>query len=149
MGLMSVLQTRFGRPYMPPTFQRGSIPIDNIFVSPSISASRAGMLEFGNGPGDHRALFLDVCQESLIGLDSYKIHRQPVRRLISTNPVVIDRFNRDYDYQLSRNHIHEQMLKNMRKLIAFVFRHFTTPTKDATSYVWVPSLCLMKQLLQV
>ena len=96
---------------MPPTYQRGSIPIDDIFVSPSIASIRAGMLEFGNGPGDHRAIFLDVKQDILIGADPYKIHRQPARRLISTNPVVVDRFNRDYEYQLSRNHVHEQMLE--------------------------------------
>lgn len=42
LGLVSVLQNRFGRNTMSPAFQRGSMPIDDIFVSTSISASRAG-----------------------------------------------------------------------------------------------------------
>ena len=109
LGLISPLQSKFGGHSMPPTFHRGSAPIDDIFVSPSLRVEKSGMLEFGNGPGDHRAIYLDVKQTDLIGIDPYKIHRQQARRLISTNPVVVDRFNRDYEYQLSRNHVHEQM----------------------------------------
>ena len=67
------------------------------------------MLEFGNGPGDHRAIYIDVQQQYIIGDDPYKIHRQQARRLISTNPTVVDRFNREFEHQLSRNHVHEQM----------------------------------------
>ena len=108
MGLDSVLQSRFGRSMMPPTYQRGSVPIDDIFVSKSITSIRAGMLEFGNGPGDHRALFFDG---------------QPARRLISTNPIVVDRFNRDYESQLLRNHVHEQMQE--------LYNTFDTPMTSA------------------
>lgn len=119
MGLISVLQSKFGKATMSPTFQRGSVLIDDISISPSISTIRAGMLESGNGPDDHRAIFVDVKQEALIGADLYKINRQPARRLLSTNPVVVDRFNQDYEYQLSRNHVHEQMLE--------LYNSFDTP----------------------
>ena len=119
MGLISVLQSKFGKAIMSPTFQRGSVLIDDISISPSISTIRAGMLESGNGPDDHRAIFVDVKQEALIGADLYKINRQPARRLLSTNPVVVDRFNQDYEYQLSRNHVHEQMLE--------LYNSFDTP----------------------
>ena len=119
MGLISVLQSKFGKATMSRTFQRGSVLIDDISISPSISTIRAGMLESGNGPDDHRAIFVDVKQEALIGADLYKIHRQPARRLLSTNPVVVDRFNQDYEYQLSRNHVHEQMLE--------LYNSFDTP----------------------
>ena len=56
-------------------------------------------------------------------MDPYKIHRQPARRLISTYPVAVDRFNRDYEYQLSRNHVHEQMLE--------LYNMFDTPMTQA------------------
>ena len=122
MGPVSVQQSRFGRTMMTPTYQRGSVPIDNIFVSRSITSVRADMLGFGNDPGDHRALFY-VKQLTLIGDDPYKIHRQPARRLISTNPIIVDRFNRDYESQLPLNHVHEQMQE--------LYNTFDTPMTSA------------------
>ena len=148
LGLISPIQTKFGSLNMPPTYHRGSVPIDAIFVSPSVCVDKTGMLEFGNGPGDHRAIFIDVHQQYIIGEDPYKIHRQQARRLISTNPMVVDRFNRDFEFQLSRNHVHEQMeaLYNScsnpmttSEMIGLWFRHFSTPTSDAVNYVW--ALC--------
>ena len=77
MGLVSVLKSRFGQTTIPMTYQRGSVPIDDIFVSQSITTARVGILELGNGPRDHMALLIDVKQSTLIGDDSFKIHRQP------------------------------------------------------------------------
>ena len=43
-----------------PTYQRGSDPIDGIFVSANIKAQAAGYLPFGEGPSDHRGIWVKV-----------------------------------------------------------------------------------------
>ena len=39
-----------------PTYQRGSDPIDGIFISANIEIQSAGYLPFGDAPSDHRAI---------------------------------------------------------------------------------------------
>ena len=111
IGMVSVFKTKFGTGNMPATYHRGKEPIDDIFVTKNIGISRAGMFAFGDGPGDHRGLYVDINMESFIGVDEYKVQRMQARRLISTNPLVTEKFNRLFEQQLQRNHVHEQMDK--------------------------------------
>ena len=39
-----------------PTYQRGSEPIDGIFVSANIEVEASGYLPFGDAPSDHRVI---------------------------------------------------------------------------------------------
>ena len=77
------------------------------------------MLAFGDGPGDHRGLYIDVDFESFIGQDEYTAQRIQARRLISTNPLVTEKFNRLFENQLQRHHLHERMDD--------LYRSFTVP----------------------
>ena len=53
---------------LPPTNEKGSYPIDAIFVSNSLwHISRGGWLRFGEGVGDHRPLYIDIQIKKLIG----------------------------------------------------------------------------------
>ena len=70
-----MFKTKFGTGNMPATYHRGKEPIDDIFVTKNIGISRAGMFAFGDGPGDHRGLYVDVNMESFIGVDEYKVQR--------------------------------------------------------------------------
>ena len=66
---------------VPPTYQRGRNCIDGIFVTSAILGCRGGMLPFGDIPGDHRGLWLDVPQELFLGYRMPKIPPRKIRLL--------------------------------------------------------------------
>ena len=109
VGLVSAIRRKHGN-NMPPTYQLGSRPIDDIFVSPSLTVMKAGCLAFGTAPGDHRGLFIDVVERSMIGGDAVKVKHVKARRLVSTNPMVKKKFLTRFKKQMQRNHVYEQMI---------------------------------------
>ena len=65
-GLTSAPRTRHGS-NTPPTQHIGSVAIDHIYVTPNLVVGKSGYLPFGDGPGDHRGLYVDIQIQSLIG----------------------------------------------------------------------------------
>ena len=109
LGLRSAIRHRHGDLNTPPTQHRGSVPIDDIYMSHDINTVRSGFLPFGDGPGDHRALYVDVTKKSLIGTSIHDIHRQQARRLVTSDKRTVDKFNNLFQQQLDRNHVIERM----------------------------------------
>lgn len=110
LGLKSAIRSKHGN-FCPATQHKESDPIDDIFISPGIRVKKAGYLPFGDGPGDHRAIYVDLCQDNLFGGEFHKIHRLPARRLISTNEKVVTRFNELFNKKLKEHNVHERMEK--------------------------------------
>ena len=54
----------------PSTYQRGSTTIDAILFASGFDVQQAGYLPFGEGVGDHKALFVDVIITSTLGESS-------------------------------------------------------------------------------
>ena len=108
LGLISAIRTKHGE-FCPATQHKGSDPIDDIFISPGIKVKKSGFLPFGDGPGDHRAVYADLCQQSLFGGEFHKIHRLPARRLISTNERVVEKFNQLFNNKLKEHNVHQRM----------------------------------------
>ena len=73
IDLHSEIRTRHGNT-PPPTQQKGSFPIDDIYVSGNVLIDKAGYMPFGDGPGDHRGLYIDVNLQNLVGGEFHKIH---------------------------------------------------------------------------
>jgi exonuclease III len=60
-SLIDVHKSRLdNRVNLPSTHERGSVPIDYIFASPSLMIRRAGFLPFAKFPGDHRAIWVET-----------------------------------------------------------------------------------------
>ena len=110
IGLILAIRSKHGH-RGPATQHKGSHPIDDIFLSRGIQVSRAGYLPFCDGPGDHRALYADIDFNSLFDGDFLQIHRQPARRLIPTNPTVVEKLNKLFDEKLEEHRVHERMEK--------------------------------------
>ena len=108
LGLKSAIRSKHGN-FCPPTQHRGSEPIDDTFVSQGIKIHRSGYIPFGDGPGNYRALYADIYQDSLFGGDFHKIHRLPARRLISTNAKVLEKFNKLFEQKLQEHDVHARM----------------------------------------
>lgn len=79
---------------LPPTNEKGSYPIDAIFVSNSLwHISRGGWLRFGEGVGDHRPLYIDIQIKKLIGRYKNLTCPHRVRRLQCNDPRTVHKFN--------------------------------------------------------
>ena len=90
---------------LPPTSLTGSNPIDSIFVSPQLQdIVRGGWIQVEKSIGDHRALFIDVPIETILGEDPFTIHRNTARRLICNQPKIVERYNKLLNRQLSHQH---------------------------------------------
>ena len=76
----------------PPTFHRGLQAIDGIFASSSLEIDRAGYLGFGDIPGDHRGIWIDVPHTSILGYKMSDIPVASARRLKFNNPRVVQRY---------------------------------------------------------
>ena len=109
IGLRSAIRQRHGEASIPPTQHRGSTPIDDIYLSHDIHIVKTGYLAFGDGPGDHRALYVDVSKKSLMGNSLQEIHRQQARRLVTSDQNTVLKFNTLFQKQLNRNHVLERM----------------------------------------
>ena len=84
-GLKEAILHRHGN-HPPPTYHRGSHSIDGIFVSPSLLGIKGGYLEFGATPGDHRGIWVDVPQATIMGYKIPDIPSTPICRLQVKDP---------------------------------------------------------------
>ena len=67
VGLREVIIEAHSDSGIVPTYQRGSRPIDGIFLSPSLSITKGGYLPFGTAPTDHRPLWIQIKYEEALG----------------------------------------------------------------------------------
>ena len=94
---------------LPPTTDRGSYPIDSIFVSPDlIDIEAGGWLQISTGISDHRPLYIDISIRLLLG--KYKNHAGPstMRRLKCQDMKSVDNYNRILEQQY---HHHNTLAK--------------------------------------
>ncbi len=87
----------------PETYNRGTNPIDEIFVSANLEISACGYLEHGATLGDHRALWIDIIRSSALGhrLPAFPSHQ--ARRLKTRDPRVAKRYTDFLDDYLTQN----------------------------------------------
>ena len=106
-GLQEILRTLHPQTSPPPTNQRGSKPIDSIFVSPALNnACRGGWLKFGSGIGDHRPLYIDIDFQKLLGENRFVIKRPQIRRLKCEDPRIVSNYNRIFESHGQKNKIY-------------------------------------------
>ena len=108
IDLHSAPRTKFGQ-HQPPTQHNVRKSIDDIYVSQNVTHVKTGYFPFGDGPGDHRGLFIDLQIASLFGDNIHAIHRLLARRLITKNAKVVKKFNQLYEEQIAHNHIPQQL----------------------------------------
>ena len=75
-----------------PTYQRGSDPIDGICIAANITVQAAGYLPFGEGPSDHRGIWVKVKEDSVFGYSMEKLTPPLARRLTLEDPRVVKRW---------------------------------------------------------
>ena len=108
IGIVSALRRAHKGPY-PATYNRGSSQIDDIFVSASLPITQCGLFPFGDAPGDHRGVYVDIPITAVEGETRDRIQRVPKRRLVTSKPKVVKKFNELFLQQLNRNHIPQRV----------------------------------------
>lgn len=91
LGLIDVHQTHLAQPMLPATYERGTTQIDHILISQNLSIHRAGFLPFSKFPGDHRAIWVDIPIDNIIGFKPAPLHSPNARKLI-LNPKVVKKY---------------------------------------------------------
>ena len=109
LGLFSPIRQKFGDIGMPATFHAGSKPIDDILITRDLKFDAVGYLPFGDGPGDHRGVYIDIDKDSMIGRSIYEIHRIKGRKLKSTDIKTVDKFNMLMKDQLEKKNALRRM----------------------------------------
>ena len=76
----------------PGTYQRGTAPIDEIFTSFTIKVRTAGYLEHGHIRSDHRTVWVDFQQQSILGMNPPKCPLHQARRLKGSDPRTVKKY---------------------------------------------------------
>jgi len=93
------------------TYNRGTMPIDGIYVSPDLlPLIQGGYLAFDAGiPSDHRALWIDI-PGSLLGLDDEgKLRKPGARRLQCRDPRVMSKYAQSLVSQLEQENAFQRI----------------------------------------
>ena len=130
IGLKNVLHDHHPGIHPPSTYKRNfsNVPIDGIYCSNNIQASRCGYLPFGFGMGDHRILYMDLDKQSFLGGNLFKIERPQVRRLKCTGFRIQQNFIRHVTTALSN--------KGIPDMIADLFENCSTPLTPEQSNIY-------------
>ena len=93
----------------PPTFSRGSKPIDEIFVSSSLTINKCGYLEQGSTLSDHRPIWIDLDKDDAFGSKLPPSMSFKARRLKCNDPRIIKRYNDLLETHLRKHGIYARI----------------------------------------
>jgi hypothetical protein len=96
-------------PKEPYTHHSGKSPIDGDYKTPEVEIVNLAMLNFAEGPGDHRSFTLDVSTRSLLGVYRHKICWPVSRRLVTSQGSSVRRYNKIIRVQFSIHCIEQCM----------------------------------------
>lgn len=105
LGLVNVFIKKFGAA-IPPTYARGSTPIDGLFMSASLSSFNAGLLPVHC---DHRVLWLDVPQSDVFGISLQSIPNKIATRLVLQDPRIVSRYTASVEAQLNKHQVPQRL----------------------------------------
>ena len=92
-----------------PTYQRGREPIDGIFISHNLEIEEAGYLPFGEGPSDHRGLWIKIKEDDIFDYSMGKVTPPSARRLTLDNPRVTKKWVNIYKEFLLEHNLFERI----------------------------------------
>ena len=107
-NLIPAVQSRHGK-NLPATYSKGSVPIDEIFISSTLTLSHSGFLAHGSAPGDHCAVWIEVKKNSMIGTNLPKNKAFQARKLKCRIPRVVKKYNTLLQEYCKRYGIYERV----------------------------------------
>lgn len=98
--LMDCVLEKHERNNAPPTYNRGSKPIDGMFCSTSLQVTACGYLPFGHFPSDHRGVWVDITYGSAFGHHIPKCIQPAARRLKCNDPRIAAKWVDAYEHYI-------------------------------------------------
>ena len=80
-------------PNAPETYNNGSKPIDEIFVSETLEIASCGYMAHGIINSDHRPIWIEVTKESALGSHPPPTHQFLARKLKTNDPRIVKKYN--------------------------------------------------------
>ena len=109
---------------LPSTYNRGSKPIDEIFVSSSLKIKRAGYLAHGATLGDHRPIWIDVDRNTVIGCKGHLNPTFATRRLKTQDPRVVQKY-----LQVLSDILHQHNVEERAEILLTTAQNNLSPTQ--------------------
>lgn len=92
-----------------PTQQRGSTPIDGIFISRSLNMETGGYMPFKAAPTDHRPIWIDIKFQDVFGYSMKELVPPQMRRLKHEDPRVVKRWISSAEENVRKTKIAEKL----------------------------------------
>lgn len=118
-NLIPAISNRHGKKNAPETYNAGSSPIDEIFVSSTLVVTAGGYLEHGTTQGDHRPIWIDVNKESALGTNYPDLPSHKARRLKCQDPRIVKKYLKTLDGFYKKHKVYQRANK--------LFREFQNP----------------------
>ena len=106
--IINPITSRYGRTRAPNTHAWGSYPIDAIFCSWTIEMIRGGFDEGMDEISDHRAIWMDITMDTILGVDRGVFQKPITRKLQIRNKNVTRRFNRHLEQYIDKHGLIEK-----------------------------------------
>ena len=109
-GLLENIGELHGYENAPRTHLRSqNAPIDAIFCSPQLAATRGGYLSFHTLGGDHRGLWIDLPSDTLHGFNPPSMSLAYARRLKLEDPRIVKKYNDKAHELLLKHKVYERL----------------------------------------
>ena len=109
LGMREVLTEKYGA--APNTHERGTDPIEGIFISEGMNIVKGGYILFEESLSDLRWLFIDLDESEIVG-ESMEARARPIqRKVIAKIPSVKEKFNFELERQVSFHNLLEKVHK--------------------------------------
>jgi hypothetical protein len=113
IGMREVI-TEFHGDAGPRTYNRGSKPIDGVFMTQDLYIVQGGYMPFGMGiVSDHRCLWLDIRTRVLMGQEWEQSRKFAARRLKCDDPRVRNKYIKHYEQYIEKKKLrHDPRVRN-------------------------------------
>ena len=109
-GLVDNICEIHGYDKAPKTHLRSqAAPLDAMFCSPHLAASKGGYLSFTTLGGDHRGLWVDIPNEAIYGFNPPSLPMARARRLQLEDPRIVKKYNDSLHKMFKKHQVYEQL----------------------------------------
>ena len=117
LGLREAISHQHQERGTAPTHNRGSHPIDGIFISPTLEISSGGYLPFSEFPSDHRLIWIEVPFSTAFGYEMPPLSSPAARRLKLQDPACVQKFIAAYETFIRSHSLHLQAYEIQESIV--------------------------------
>ena len=117
LGLVESITTRHTDDWIAPTYQRRRLPIDRMFLSPTLSITAGGYAPFGLVPLDHCLLWTHISFDNALDYVMPPLVPPAARQLKTSDPTCVVKLLEFYEQHVRLHNLHLEAFKIQEKLL--------------------------------